>query len=587
MSLKKLSFGRSICIMSTEGQICQSKRELLESEFFAKVVKKFIRSLKKRNSELLGVFGAEPINERSVSKLVRAFRVLVSAKLSDISQDDEARVFLEDTELLNDFVEELYNYWRSFERYLVCYSSNNSIEKLEERPYRVFNDTVEKLTDLVRSAYRDLQENITGRHCMVYRQVRAGSQIGIIASEREWLLNHPSYSVLGLVPVIRQMLLSPPLIIDPPMNKRDGQFRRVDENPLEGWTPKQGRWLCYPAKVGSLVIYVFFSQVFMSLGCALANLFEIADDSDLERKPDAVYAFGVPGKVLEKFGHLPTVFFDDKENNLLVAAVPGRQEFGYFGYLKKMVLTLHNIIMMKRSIMPYHGAMVNIVLQNGKSATVLLIGDTAAGKSETLEAFRVIGHDQIRDMSIIADDMGSLKINSQGEIIGYGTEIGAFVRLDDLQQGYAFGQIDRAIIMSPHKTNARAVLPITTLANVLKGYKVDIILYANNYDEVDSDHPIIERFRSSEEALRVFREGTVMAKGTTTSSGIVHTYFANIFGPPQYREIHDELATRTFEAAFGSGVFVGQIRTRLGVSGMETKGPQEGAKALFDVISNL
>ena len=40
---------------------------------------------------------------------------------------------------------------------------------------------------------------------------------------------------------------------------------------------------------------------------------------------------------------------------------------------------------------------------------------------------------------------------------------------------------------------------------------------------------------SVEWALDIFREGAVMSKGTTTSSGLVHSYFANIFGPPEYK----------------------------------------------------
>ena len=38
-----------------------------------------------------------------------------------------------------------------------------------------------------------------------------------------------------------------------------------------------------------------------------------------------------------------------------------------------------------------------------------------------------------------------------------------------------------------------------------------------------------------------------MSKGTTTFKGLVHSYFANIFGPPQYREIHDKLAIKYFD----------------------------------------
>ena len=96
-------------------------------------------------------------------------------------------------------------------------------------------------------------------------------------------------------------------------------------------------------------------------------------------------------------------------------------------------------------------------------------------------------------MRIIADDMGSLEVGAGGELLGFGTEIGAFVRLDDLQQGYAFGQLDRSIIMSPSRVNARVVLPVTTLEDVLRGYPVDFLLYANNHEAVDGEHPVVDR----------------------------------------------------------------------------------------------
>jgi len=248
------------------------------------------------------------------------------------------------------------------------------------------------------------------------------------------------------------------------------------------------------------------------------------------------------------------------------------------------VLTLHNIRMMQAGRLPFHGAFVRIVMDGDSQKNILIIGDTGAGKSETLEAFRTIGGDDIRDMTIIADDMGSLDIDDRGDIIGYGTEIGAFLRLDDLQPGYAFGQIDRSIIMSPAQVNARIVIPVTTCDIVMKGHRVDMVLYANNYEQVDDDHPIIERFSDVDRAFTIFREGMVMSKGTTTSTGIVHSYFANIFGPPQYREIHDRLAMVFFNAFFGRGVFVGQMRTRLGINGFEMRGPEEAARELLRLV---
>ena len=117
------------------------------------------------------------------------------------------------------------------------------------------------------------------------------------------------------------------------------------------------------------MIFIYFHQQFLELGCSLANLFELATDEQIAAGPDAVFVYGAPAEAMAEYGDLPTVFYDDETNNgLLVAAVPLEDRFGYFGYLKKMVLTLHNIVMMKRRRMPYHGAMTRIVLKDGAGA---------------------------------------------------------------------------------------------------------------------------------------------------------------------------------------------------------------------------
>ena len=320
----------------------------------------------------------------------------------------------------------------------------------------------------------------------------------------------------------------------------------------------------------------------MGFQCVIC--FELADDSDLEKKPDALFIYGVPGNLIDGLAKYSTVFYDDDENKIFVGAIPNRPEFGYFGYLKKMILTLHNSIVMKMGNMPFHGAMVKILLQGNKEATILMMGDTGAGKSETLEAFRVLAEKYIRELTIIADDMGSIELDQDGCPIGYGTEIGAFLRLDDLQPGYAFGHLDRSIIFNPSQVNARIVFPVTKFETVIAGHKIDYILYANNYEEIDNEHPVIEKFTSAEWALDIFSEGAVMSKGTTTSSGLVHSYFANIFGPPEYKEIHDKIAAKYFASFFKNNVFVGQMRTRLGIPGYESNGPQEAAMALLRII---
>lgn len=136
--------------------------------------------------------------------------------------------------------------------------------------------------------------------------------------------------------------------------------------------------------------------------------------------------------------------------------------------------------------------------------------------------------------------------------------------------------------MNPSQINARVVLPVTTYANILRGAKLDMVLYANNYEAVDESHPIIEQFTTPEQALSVFRAGKSMSKGTTTSTGLVQAYFANIFGATQFQALHEKIAQRYFQTFFEQGVFVGQLRTRLGLPGWERKGPEEAAQALLD-----
>ncbi len=569
-------------VLNIRERMCETAEEMLGSEKFRQVLDHCIDTLKSKNSPLLDIFVNRTPDKAAVTDLVKTLTFLVKYENKLVPHIFEnSTVFLRNLDRLAGFVEYLYDYWRSFDRFIV---NDSEGDRLDKRPYRTFNETVEQLTHLVRTVYRQIQENITGSHPNVYRQVPAGAEMSVISLPKKISYKGEKYKKLEAIPVIRQMLIYPPLVIQQPMNKRTGHFKKIEKNPIDLVDLNPEEWLCYPAKIGKQLIMVYFHLNFFELGFSQCNLFQLADDQDLKRKPDALFIYGVHGNVLDGLASSPTVFYEDNENGIFVGAVPVRPEFGYFGYLKKMVLTLHNSIIMKSGNMPFHGAMVKILLQGNKEATILMMGDTGAGKSETLEAFRVLAEKHIRELTIIADDMGSIELDENGAPIGYGTEIGAFLRLDDLQPGYAYGHLDRSIIMNPSQVNARIIIPVTKFETVIQGHKIDYILYANNYEEIDSDHPVIERFSSAETALETFRAGAVMSKGTTTSSGLVHTYFANIFGPPEYRELHEEIVKRYFDAFFRNKVFVGQMRTRLGIPGYEASGPSEAAMELLKII---
>jgi hypothetical protein len=138
--------------------------------------------------------------------------------------------------------------------------------------------------------------------------------------------------------------------------------------------------------------------------------------------------------------------------------------------------------------------------------------------------------------------------------------------------------------MNTKRVNARIIIPVSDFHTVISGTPIDFIFYANNYEAVDGDHRIIELFRSPSDALKVFREGKVMSKGTTTSTGIVSSYFANIFGPPQFKKLHEKIAEKYFDSFFKSRISVGQIRTRLGLPGFETEGPMAAANEMLELL---
>lgn len=572
-------------ILRLRDRICDTPEELLSSEQFQRILTQFINTLEHKNSSLLSLFQGVKVDRDEINRLNESLIYLTRLPANLVEKVvDGSDGYFKDKELFNSFVEQLYNYWRHFQRLIISESNG---EGFENRPYRTFNRTIEHLTTLVRNTYRDIQANITGVYPRIYRQVSAGAEIAAITETNALDLAPEIKKAVKDISIIRQVLIYPPLIFKTTSNKRVGFFERVANNPLNNFTLDNQQWLCYPAKVGELLVMVYFSLELFEISFALCNLFELANDEDLKQKPDAVMFFGAPLDQIDPDKTNKTYFFDDEEKETLIGIIPAGKEMDYFGYLKKMTLTLHNIKMMHKGIMPYHGAMFQLKIRNKGAFNFLIMGDTGAGKSETLEAMRALGGEEIEDIDIIADDMGSLKIGENGDIMGYGTETGAFVRLDDLQPGYAFGQIDRAIIMNANQVNARVVLPVTTYEKVTRGTKVDFVLYANNYEKVDEAHPVIGRFDDMTEALEIFRSGRVMSKGTTNTSGIVGTYFANVFGPQQYPELYDVISEKFFGQMFKQALYVGQLRTQLGVPGMERTGPDIAAKAILEMIKKL
>ena len=579
---KEFSISNDKVLINFTAKYCSTFEELVESEGFRRVIENYLKKSKKKFTlswrYLKNGLKTEDIYEVS-SDLVKIFKYFTVMNVEELieAKPNYADLFADKDDFIA-LVEDLYLFWRRLERYTIIHSN-----KLQDGLSAVsFTQANSSLSNLILKLYRKIEKNVLGYKPNVFRQIPVGGNASVIINKVLWPLPK-GYEALEDIEFIDSILLETPFITYPKKNTRSGMFSEVNYNPLLHISLNRDHWFCYPAKVGELIAFIYFHRDFMQHGITLCNLFEMARLEEYRgKKPDLVYVFGAR----DNDGDKKTVFYDDKENDIMVGYINHSEEIDYFGYMKKMTLTLHNLVMIKRGYLPIHGAMVNIVLKDGKTANVVIMGDSGAGKSESLEAFRALSEDYISNMTIIFDDMGTFK-EIDGKIYGYGTEIGAFVRLDDLDQGYAFKEIDRSIFMNPDKINARLVMPVAPYKEIVKGYEVDLFLYANNYTEVKEGEKSIEYFKTSKDAIEVFKAGARMAKGTTSEKGLVESYFANPFGPAQKQEETNALIERYFNAMFNGTVKVGQIKTCLALEGQEKEGPRNAAIELFDIIKKM
>ncbi|EGJ99657.1 MAG: phosphoenolpyruvate carboxykinase [Prevotella sp.] len=574
--LQEFTLGEGKAILNFTLKFCDTRQKILNSYGFHRVIEVFIQKLKKEEVIIYEYYIKEFKTDEEFEKtLIEAFKLLTVCNTDEVQNvHGKYAIFFNDKDLFIELIELLYSFWRRLERYTIVHNSSIGSGLQSVR----FMQANELFNELILSIYRRIEETVIGYQYRVYRQLTAGANAALTLSDINW--NCPvEYNGLAPIPFITAVMFNPPFISYTKRNTRDGIFHEHNINPIENIVLNEDDWFLFPAKVGNMLTFVYFHKDFMVHGFALANLFELAKESEyIGKKPDIIYVFGYPDGHEEK----RTFYYKDKKNDILIGYANHCDDIDYFGYMKKMLLTLHNVKQMEKNRLPIHGAMVNIALKNGKESNIIIMGDSGAGKSESLEAFRTLNEKYIRHMRIIFDDMGYLKKEADGTIKGYGTEIGAFVRIDDLDPMYAFEQLERGIYTNPDKVNARITIPAATYDVIMKGYKVDYFLYANNYTESDTK---IQFFTDLDEAIKVFEAGARKAKGTTTEKGLVTSYFANPFGPVQEQKLAGKLIKEYFTDMDKNGVKIGEIYTSLAIEGHSKDGPREAAEELFTLIN--
>lgn len=574
--LQEFSLSEGKVILNFSVKFCDNRQKILNSYGFKKVIETFIHKLQKDEPIIYNLYIKAFKNEEDfVKSLIEVFKWLSVCNTDEIIDvHNKYKIFFDDKDSFIELIELLYTFWRSLERFAIVRNTTIAEGLQNVR----FIQASGLFNELVISLHRRIVETVMGYQQRVYRQAIAGANAGLMLSDINW--NCPiEYYGLRSIPFITSVVFDPPFITYTKRNTRDGIFMEHDTNPIENIVLNEDEWFLFPVWVGSMLTFVYFHVDFMDQGFGLANLFELAKESEyIGKKPDIIYIYGYPDGHEEK----RTFYYKDKKNDILIGYANHCDDIDYFGYMKKMLLTLHNVKQMEHGRLPIHGAMVNISLVNGNVANIIIMGDSGAGKSESLEAFRTLNEKYIRHMRVIFDDMGFLQQEEDGSIKGYGTEIGAFVRVDDLDPAYAYAQLDKGIYSNPDKINARVTIPISTYEIISKGYKVDYMLYANNYAEADKKIKFIDNL---DDAIQVFEDGARKAKGTTTEKGLVKSYFANPFGPVQERPLAEKLVRKYFTKMAENGVKIGEIHTSLAIDGRTKDGPREAAEELFTLIN--
>ena len=107
-------------ILQIQENICATEQEILDSELFKGVVSAAFRKLVRRNSILLDVFDRRDVGAEEVKVFVETLKFLVKMPAAQVRcAYPLAEGLLRNTSLLNDLIEYLYNFWRSFDRFII------------------------------------------------------------------------------------------------------------------------------------------------------------------------------------------------------------------------------------------------------------------------------------------------------------------------------------------------------------------------------------------------------------------------------------------------------------------------------------
>src|SRR5690606_38263188 len=95
------------------------------------------------------------------------------------------------------------------------------------------------------------------------------------------------------------------------------------------------------------------------------SLFESASYEEFkDKKPDIIFVYGLNNDTYDG------KYYYDEKLDINLGFVSLHDKNDYFGYVKKMLLTLYNLRHMHKGNLPIHGAMFKLTFKDGKEKNV-------------------------------------------------------------------------------------------------------------------------------------------------------------------------------------------------------------------------
>ncbi len=535
---------------------CNTPEQLLKSLPFSRFLKsykaEFIENLDQRDQKRK----REATHKVSFIKGICARDYLELLERDEITEGAE----MEKARNLVRFIDGAFHHFRSSSYSRLVRLQNDVVSTGFETPDSVKDKVTEKaisLSELILKTRRYLLRRV-GMEKGVRRTHGLDASPNVTAGEISGhYFNLPSdYIALSHVPLTIAADIRTGVDYSTPSNKRAEPFYELDHNPLDLEKFDPDEWVSVPLQVGAwlIVAYLHKSRGTVEMEPGLLNLFPFASVDDIKnnRRPDGVFIFGDPNADPGDLG-----YYWDEKSNILVGLVPNRDELKYFGYSKKPILTLHNVLATRSGDLPLHCGCTRYVVRF----------DEDEGP-------------YISEMLIKADDMGriTMQAGEDGVVrpIFFGTETGAFACLDGFSEQAKLQMMGREVGYNKETgSNARQIVPVSEDIEVMNGDPLDVLLYMNNFELVEQGTSAINTDMSVSDAIDQFRLGERVAAGSThTHRGAKESsYWANPFpalkdekGEVLHPELLEEYAEVEARFIASAKVLIERSEFRLGVA---------------------